>query len=125
MKKVIVLFALFSLLTVLVVACGGSSTGGGGSTVHMTDQNFAQQSITINKGSSITVIDDTATPHILANGSWVNGVAQSMQESGAPGVNNMQFNGNDSQTIGPFNTTGTYHFYCTVHTNMNLTVVVQ
>lgn len=129
MKKIIALFALFSLLTVLVVACGGSSggssTGGGSGTIHMTDQNFLQQSITISKGSSITVIDDTATPHILANGSWVNGVAQPMQESGAPTVNNLQFNGNDTQTIGPFNTAGTFHIYCTVHTNMNLTVIVQ
>ena len=125
MKKIIAILVLLSLVTVLVAACGGSSTGGGGGTVHMGNQNFLQTSVTISKGSSLTVIDDVSTPHILANGSWVNGVAQPMQESGAPTVNNLQFNGNDSQTIGPFNTAGTFHIYCTVHTNMNLTVIVQ
>ena len=49
-----------------------------------------------------------------------------MQESGAPGMNNVQISGNgSSQVIGPFNTPGTYHFYCTVHPGMNLTVIVQ
>lgn len=32
---------------------------------------------------------------------------------------------NDSAAIGPFNTAGTYHLYCTIHQNMNLTVIVQ
>ncbi len=49
-----------------------------------------------------------------------------MQENGAPVVNNMQFSGSDgSQTIGPFNTIGTFHLYCSVHPGMNLTVIVQ
>ena len=49
-----------------------------------------------------------------------------MQESGAPVMNNVQISGNgSSQVIGPFNTPGTYHFYCTVHPGMNLTVIVQ
>ena len=91
----------------------------------MGDQNFLQPSITISKGSNLTLVDDTATVHIIANGSWVNGNAQPMQESDAPVVNNLQFNGNDTHTIGPFNTAGTFHLYCTVHPNMNLTVVVQ
>ena len=29
------------------------------------------------------------------------------------------------KTIGPFNTAGTFHLYCTVHQGMNLTVIVQ
>jgi plastocyanin len=49
-----------------------------------------------------------------------------MQEYGAPVVNNMQFSGSDSsQTIGPFNTIGTFHLYCSVHLGINLTVIVQ
>jgi plastocyanin len=27
--------------------------------------------------------------------------------------------------VGPFNTAGTFHLYCSVHLNMNLTVIVQ
>jgi plastocyanin len=27
--------------------------------------------------------------------------------------------------VGPWNTPGTYHVYCTIHQNMQLTVIVQ
>jgi len=127
-KKFIALFVLLSLLTVLLVACGGSSGGGsssGGHDIHMSDSNFVQTNITINKGESINLIDDAAVPHIIANGTWANGVASNVEESGAPTVNNIQFNGNDSHSIGPFTTSGTFHLYCTVHANMNLTVTVH
>ena len=135
MKKLIMAFLFLGLVSILFVACGGgsssstgSSSGGSSSsanTVHMTSDNFAQPSITISKGSSITLVDDTSVVHIISNGSWVNGSPQPKAESGAPTVSALQFNGNDSHSIGPFNTAGTYHYYCTVHQNMNLTVVVQ
>jgi plastocyanin len=88
--------------------------------------SFAQSSITIGKGSSITLVDDTSTLHVIANGSWVNGTAQSMQEHGAPTMNNMQISGSGStQSVGPFTAAGTFHLYCPVHPGMNLTVVVK
>jgi len=129
MKKLFAVFVLLGVVTILVVACSGSSSSGGSSsgnyTVHLTDVNFAQLSVTIPKSSTITLVDDSSALHIIANGSWVNGSPQSMQESGAPAVNNVQVTGNGSQTIGPFNTPGTYHLYCTVHPGMNLTILVQ
>ena len=137
MKKLLVAFVVFGLLSALLVACGGGTTGsspsgnndtgssGNTATVHMTDNNFAQPSVTISKGSSINLVDDTAVMHIISNGSWVNNSPQPKTESGAPVVNNVQFNGNDSHTVGPFNAAGTFHLYCTVHPNMNLTVIVQ
>ncbi len=91
----------------------------------MNDMNFVQSTITISRGSNVTLVNDSAALHIIANGSWVNGEAQAMQESGSPTANNLQITGNSSQVIGPFNTPGTYHFYCAVHPNMNLTVIVQ
>jgi plastocyanin len=49
-----------------------------------------------------------------------------MRENGAPVVNNVQISGNgSSQAIGPFNTPGSFHLYCTIHPGMNLTVIVQ
>ena len=44
MKKLIAVFVLFSLVTVLLVACSGGSDAGNvnGPAVHMNDTNFVQ-----------------------------------------------------------------------------------
>ena len=47
-----------------------------------------------------------------------------MQESGAPTVTNVQVT-SSTVSIGQFTTAGTYHIFCTVHPNMNLTVIVK
>jgi plastocyanin len=90
----------------------------------MNSTNFEQSSVTISKGSSLTLVDDAAVIHIIQNGSWENGNAKPATEPGAPKVN-QQFSGNDTHSIGPFNTAGTFHLYCTVHPGMNLTVIVK
>ena len=138
-KKVLALvIVLLALVSVSLAACvrpgtpvasgpansGGGSTGGASDTVHMSEVNFVQASITITKGSKLTLIDDAAVPHIIQNGSWVNGNAQPSNEPGAPSVQ-QSFNGNDQASVGPFTTAGTFHLYCTIHSNMNLTVVVK
>lgn len=125
MKKLTAVIVILSLATVFIVACGGSS-GSGSNDVHMGNTNFTQSSVTISKGSSLNLIDDVAVTHIISNGSWVNGTPMPATEPGAPTVSNVQFtSAGQSQTIGPFNTAGTFHLYCTVHQNMNLTVTVQ
>ena len=130
MKKLIAIFVALSVVTILTAAsCGGSggSAGGGGdSGVHMGETTFLQSSVTISKGSSLNLIDDVPVLHIIGNGSWVNNVIKPAREAGAPVVNNLQFNAaGQSMAVGPFNTAGTYHLYCSVHVNMNLTVIVQ
>ncbi len=105
------------------VASGTTYTNGV-PTVHMGAGNFLQSSITIPKGSKLVLVDDVASLHILANGSWQNGVAKPTNEPGAPRVNNVQVNGGSIQ-IGPFTTAGTYHIFCEVHQGMNLTIIVQ
>ncbi len=132
MKKLFMAFVLLCMTTVMLAACGGSSssTSGTGSsssaTVHMGQTNFDQSSVTISKGGTVTLVNDTSSVHIIANGQWVNGVAQPKQEPGAPKVSNVQFTtAGQSQTIGPFNTAGTFHLYCSVHPGMNLTVIVH
>ena len=129
MKKLIAIFVALSVVTVLTAAsCGGSGGGGAGAGtgVHMGETTFLQPSVTISKGSSLNLIDDVPVLHVIGNGSWVNSVVKPARESGAPVVNNLQFNAaGQSMAVGPFNTAGTFHLYCSVHLNMNLDVIVQ
>lgn len=115
---------LVSLLIQATPAPSSTSTVNGVPTAHMGISNFDQPSITVPKGSKLMLIDDGSYVHILSNGTWVNNTPHPATEAGAPGVENVQVNGN-AITIGPFNTAGTYHIYCTVHPGMNLTVIVQ
>jgi hypothetical protein len=120
-------FVLGALLVSLLVQgapASISASANGVPVVHMEAGNFAQSSVTIAKGSKLLLIDDGNILHILRNGSWVNGQPHAAVELGAPVVNNVQVNGN-SVEIGPFNTAGTFHIYCTVHQGMNLTIIVQ
>lgn len=125
-KKLLFAFVAVGMLAFLLGGCAivDTNTQPTGPTVHMSGADFVQHSITIKKGDSITLVDDAASPHTITNGSWVNGVAKAATENGAPTVL-LNFNGNDSASMGPFTATGTFHFYCTIHQNMNLTVVVQ
>jgi plastocyanin len=141
--KLVVLALLFvALASMVLAACArpGSATnqavaqGGGsssssnttsaGNAVHMSDTNFLESTVTISKGSMLTLIDDTATPHIIQNGSWVDSNAQPSVEKGAPKVD-QNFSGSDTHDVGPFTTSGTYKLYCTIHAGMNLTVTVK
>jgi plastocyanin len=102
----------------------GTTYTNGVSTVHMSAGSFLQSSVTIPKGSKLMLVDDVAALHILANGSWQNGVPKTTSEPGAPRVNNVQVNSGSTE-IGPFSAAGTYHIYCEVHQGMNLTIIVQ
>ena len=102
----------------------GTTYTNGVPTVHMSAGSFLQSSVTIPKGSKLMLVDDVAALHILANGSWQNGVPKTTSEPGAPRVNNVQVNSGSTE-IGPFSAAGTYHIYCEVHQGMNLTIIVQ
>ena len=125
-----------AFLSLLLVACtrpgsipvgvlaNSGDADSGGNAVHMNSAQFVQPSITLKKGASLTLIDDVAVPHTIFNGSWLKGAAQTKQERGAPAVQ-LQFAGNDTQRVGPFNAAGTFHLFCSLHEGMNLTVIVQ
>ena len=127
LKKLFAILGLSCIVTLLLVACGNASNASAGpNPVHMNATNFVQNSITIKKGESITLIDDDLFgSHTIANGAWENGTAQPAREAGAPEINDVKIGGNSSAAIGPFTTPGTFKLYCTVHAGMNLTVIVQ
>lgn len=124
-KRLLAGVALLAILTTILAACSIHDTAGpSGPAVHMGNANFVQTSITIKKGDSISLINDVAVQHIIVNGQWKGGTPDTAKESGAPDYNKT-FNGNDNDTLGPFTTGGTFHYYCTIHPGMNLTVTVQ
>jgi plastocyanin len=109
------------------VSKGGSPQSGGGTpgvSVHMSDTNFEEKSVTLSKGSSLTLVDDTDSVHIIQNGTWKDGIVEAGVEPGALRVD-QNFVGNDTHQIGPFTTAGTFKLFCTVHSGMNLTVIVK
>ncbi len=117
--------SLLAILTVMIAACSTTDSGNNPNTVHMSASNFDQSSITIKKGESLTLVSDTSAAHIIENGTWDNnGTPKPNIEEGAPKVD-VQMNGGDSKTFGPFNTAGTFQLYCTIHPGMNLTVIVK
>ena len=121
-------FVLGALLVALLVqttpAPASTSSVNGVPAVHLGVSTFVQSSVTVSKGSKLLLIDDGSFPHILRNGSWENNTPHPATEVGAPSIQNVQVNGNSIE-IGPFNTAGIFHIYCTIHPGMNLTVIVQ
>ncbi len=106
-------------------ASSASSTTNGVPTVHLAASNFAQNVVLISKGDKLLIVDDASVEHILQNGTWTaSDTARPLTEPGAPVVHNVDITGG-SVAIGPFNTAGIFHIYCTVHPGMNLTIVVQ
>jgi len=117
------------ILLALVVSANpvmnnASSASTGEPTVHMTVDTFAQNVVLVPKGSKLLIINDSSVEHILQNGMWTNGAPRTVTEPGAPVLHNIDIKGG-SVEIGPFTTAGTYHIYCTIHQDMNLTIVVQ
>jgi len=97
-------------------------------TVHMGVDDFAQSTITIPKGSTLRLVDDVQSLHVLFNGTWENKKPHMATEPGAPVVNRLVVGAphkGDTVEIGPFTTAGTFHIYCVIHPGMTLTVVVQ
>jgi len=125
-KKILVGLVLFGILSTLIAACGiyDVSNVPTGPTVHMGGSNFSQPTITIKKGQSLDLIDDAAVQHIIKNGTWNGNTPVIKAEAGAPSVN-VTLNGNDSSTVGPFNTSGSFKLFCTIHPAMDLTVTVS
>jgi plastocyanin len=130
MKKILSVVSILGICALLLAACGTSASASGISSsstnvVKTGVTNFLQSSVTLSKGESLQLVNTASDIHIISLGSWVNGTPQPATEPGAPHVQNEQLAANGTLTIGPWNTPGTYHLYCTIHPNMNLTVIVK
>ncbi len=122
-------FVVGMMVVSLIVAANppssaASTTTNGEPTVHMSANAFVQNVVLVPKGSKLHLVDDTNSEHVLRNGFWkADGSPESSAEPGAPVVNVTVTRG--SVDLGPFVTAGVFHLYCTIHSGMNLTIVVQ
>jgi plastocyanin len=123
-------FVVGMIVVSLIVAANpptsaASTTTNGEPTVHMSATNFVQNVVLVPKGVKLRLVDDGNVEHVLRNGFWkADGAPESSVEPGAPVVRDVTVNGGSIE-IGPFATAGVYHIYCTIHSQMNLTIVVQ
>ena len=139
LRMLALLVAVFAIGSIVLAACvrpGTVTAGSSGSTptssapscasgtVHTLATSFQEACVNVAKGMKLTIMPAVTSFHILFNGSYVNGNAQPLREPGAPLVNNLQETSSPI-TIGPFNMAGTFHIYCSVHPNMDLTINVK
>jgi plastocyanin len=123
-------FVVGMIVVSLIVAANpptsaASTTTNGEPTVHMSATDFVQNVVLVPKGVKLRLVDDGNVEHVLRNGFWkADGAPESSVEPGAPVVRDVTVNGGSIE-VGPFATAGVYHIYCTIHSQMNLTIVVQ
>lgn len=122
---VVGMLILAALAAANPTASSASSITNGEPSVHMGWASFSPNVVLVSKGDRLLIVNDAPVEHILQNGMWTaNGTARPLAEPGAPSVHNVDIPGG-SVEIGPFNTAGIFHVYCTIHSGMNLTITVQ
>ena len=146
LRTLALLLAVFTLGSILLMACArpgsptantGSNNGGGttsptqpascptGDTVKTGSITFEQACITLAKGGTLKIVQQVTSIHEFDYGQWSNGKGETTPApAGAPALKALMLQG-PSVSVGPFTTAGTFHIYCTIHTNMNLTVIVK
>ena len=126
-KKLLFSLLIFALLSVVLGACKiiDASTLPKAVPVQMGSSNFIQQQVTITKGESVNLVNNSASNHVISNGQWVNGAQQPKVEANAPTESGANVAAGSSLPVGPFAVAGTYHLYCTIHPGMNLVVQVK
>ncbi|QBD77021.1 hypothetical protein EPA93_13805 [Ktedonosporobacter rubrisoli] len=115
------------LLTSFLAACTvkDQASLASGPQVRMGVSDFIDKKVDVPVGQSIQVVDTVNSPHTVINGTWDGSTQKPGSEPGAPKAN-LNFTGEgQSQTIGPFKTTGDFKFYCTIHQGMNLDIAVK
>jgi plastocyanin len=92
-------------------------------TVGMRHEKFSQERVTVRRGATLTFVNDSGWLHVVGPGDEGRiGTQPGSPRMGARGA----FVSESGATFatGPWNTPGTYHITCSLHPEMNITVVV-
>jgi plastocyanin len=103
--------ALVTLTTALLAVSSVAALASGSKTVQVKDNFYSAKKLTIGKGTRVTWQWHAVLRHNVV-----------VRSGPAKFKSRIQVRGSFSHT---FNTAGTYHLYCTLHTYMKMTVVVK
>ncbi len=93
------------------------------SAVGMTHEGFRESRVTIPRGGTVTFYNDSGFLHVLGPGD--DGRFASEPGSAQLGTRGAALSETgDTYVAGPWNTPGTYHITCSLHPEMNITIVV-
>jgi plastocyanin len=87
----------------------------------MVTRDFTRDVVTLHRGDTLTLINDSNAVHVIGPGKNVH-VASPQPGNPMTGFHLMQTN--SVYTTGRWMTVGTFELTCTVHPGMNLKVVV-
>jgi plastocyanin len=88
--------------------------------VGMEHEYFATDKVTVHRGDSLLFVNNSRYMHIIGPGR--DGILY--DEDGSPMDYRLLMPTNDTYTIGPFNTVGTFNITCSMHPEMTVVVVV-
>jgi len=88
--------------------------------VGMGHEVFTTERVTVHRGDSLVFANNSRYMHIIGPG--VDGSLYT--EDGSPMDFRVLMPTNDTYTIGPFTTVGTFHITCSMHPEMTVVVVV-
>jgi plastocyanin len=113
------------LLTLGVFAPGlvGAPTPAQAGTIGMRHEKFAVDTVTIHRGDTLTFVNDSGWLHVIGPGDD----GRLGSQPGAPNLGQRgAFVSESGQRFvsGPWNTPGTYHITCSLHPEMNITIIV-
>jgi len=92
-------------------------------TIGMTHEGFSTKTVTIHRGQTLTFVNSSGFLHVIGPG-------DDGRLASEPNSPQLTADGaflseqNQTFTTGPWNVPGTYHLTCSLHPEMNLTVVV-
>jgi plastocyanin len=91
--------------------------------VGMGHEKFSEKTVTIHRGETLRFVNDSGWLHVIGPGDD----GRFGDEAGAPALGSRGAfisESGDSFTSGPWNNPGTYHITCSLHPEMNITVIV-
>jgi plastocyanin len=91
--------------------------------VGMRHEKFSQEKVTVRRGGTLTFVNDSGWLHVIGPGD--EGRIGTQAGSARMGTRGAFLSESGATfTTGPWNTPGTYHVTCSLHPEMNITVVV-